>query len=189
MTQHLSPHLIRRMLVLVAATATLIMVIAGCTSGGSDDDGHHPDEHGPSEHYSAPPGLPAGDPATVLTTALAAIFSWEPVTDDSPTDALARAQDHLTGEALASARAPGRGVRASAQWQGWRTSGDLISARVENAQATITSPGRAIGQATVIQTILHRGGGATPYRHVTALVRMALVDGQWKLAAYPDLTE
>lgn len=185
MTQRLSP---RRPLAVLAVAVALLVAIAGCT-GNAADDGHQADEHGPHEHYSAPPGLPAGDPATVLTTALAAIFSWEPVTDDSPTDALARAQAHLTGDALTSAREPGRGVRASAQWQGWRTSGDLISARVTDAQATITSPGKAFGRARVIQTVLHLSGGSTPYRTFTVTAQLRLVHGTWKLANYPDTAE
>lgn len=187
MRQHLSPKLARLLAVLAAAVA-LIMAIAGCTS--TDNEPSATDHDHLHEHYSAPPGLPTGETATVLTTALSAMFSWEPVTDDSPTDALRRATPHLTGEALKSAQSPdARGVRSSAQWAGWRASGDLITARVSDAQATTTGPGKAFGRATVTQTVLHLNGGSTPYRSFTVTARLRQDADVWKLATYPETAE
>jgi Mce-associated membrane protein len=118
------------------------------------------------------------------------MFSWEPVTDDSPTDALRRATPHLTGEALKSAQTPdARGVHSSAEWAGWRASGDLITARVSDAQATVAGPGRAFGHATVTQTVLHLNGGSTPYRSFTVNAQLRQDEGVWKLATYPETAE
>ncbi|MBA4023914.1 MAG: hypothetical protein C0482_16265 [Gordonia sp.] len=186
MRQHLSPNAARPLAALATAVA-LIMAIVGCTS---TNEPSATGQDRPYEHYSAPPGLPAGDPATVLTTALAATFSWEPVTDDSPTDALRRAVPHLTGDALKSAQTPDvRGVRSSAEWTGWRASGDLITARVTDAQATISRPGTAFGRAVITQTVLHLNGGSTPYRTFTVTAHLRQVQGTWKLATYPDNAE
>ncbi len=178
------------------STTTLVVVftvlaLIGITAcgAGSDELAHTEHEHG--EHYTAPPGIVDADaPSGALTRALSAIFSWEPVTDDSPTDALRRAAPHLTGDALRSAQAPdARGVRTSAEWAGWRASGDLITARVDSAQATITSPGKAFGRATVTQTVLHLDGGSTPYSSFTVTAQLRQVEGTWKLATYPDNAE
>lgn len=189
MRQHLSPKLARLLTVLATAVA-LIMAIAGCTSTSTDSEPSATDHDHLHEHYSAPPGLPTGETATALTTALSAMFSWEPVTDDSPTDALRRATPHLTGEALKSAQAPAvRGVRSSAEWAGWRASGDLITARVSDAQAAITGPGKAFGRASVTQTVLHLNGGSTPYRSFTVTVQLRQDKDVWKLAAYPETAE
>lgn len=174
---------------LAAVIAVMALLgIAACGSGG--DDGHtHDHEHG--EHYTAPPGIvDAQAPSGALTRALSAIYSWEPVTDDSPTEALRRAAPHLTGDALRSAQAPdASGVRTSAEWAGWRTSGDLITARVTDAQATLTSPGKAFGRATVTQTVLHLNGGSTPYSSFSVTAQLRQVEGTWKLATYPDNAE
>lgn len=170
----------------------LILAALGIAACGSDTKDHPAaEQHDHGEHYTAPPGLiNAQEPAGALTTAAAAIFSWEPVTDDSPTDALRRAIPHLTGDALTSARTPDvRGVRTSAEWAGWRTSGDLITARVTDAQATISSPGTAFGRATVTQTVLHLNGGSTPYRSFTVTAQLRRVESAWKLATYPDNAE
>ena len=174
-----------------AVAVLTVLALIGITACGSGDDHPPHTEHEHGEHYTAPPGLVDADaPSGALTKALAAIFSWEPVTDDSPTEALRRAAPHLTGDALRSAQAPNAsGVRTSAEWAGWRASGDLITARVDSAQATITSPGTAFGRATVTQTVLHLNGGSTPYRSFTVTAQLRQVEGTWKLATYPDNAE
>ena len=176
----------------LALALVLVMAALGIAACASDTKDHPAaEQHDHGEHYTAPPGLiNAQEPAGALTTAAAAIFSWEPVTEDSPTDALRRATPHLTGEALKSAQTPdARGVRSSAEWAGWRTSGDLITARVTDAQATISRPGTAFGRATVTQTVLHLNGGSTPYRTFTVTAHLRQVQGTWKLATYPDNAE
>lgn len=174
-----------------AVAVVTVLALLGITACGSGDDHPPHTDHEHGEHYTAPPGLVDADaPSGALTKALAAIFSWEPVTDDSPTEALRRAAPHLTGDALRSAQAPNASrVRTSAEWAGWRASGDLITARVDSAQATITSPGTAFGRATVTQTVLHLNGGSTPYRSFTVTAQLRQVEGNWKLATYPDNTE
>ena len=174
-----------------AVAVLTVLALLGITACGSGDDHPPHTEHEHGEHYTAPPGLVDADaPSGALTKALAAIFSWEPVTDDSPTEALRRAAPHLTGDALRSAQAPNAsGVRTSAEWAGWRASGDLITARVDSAQATITSPGTAFGRATVTQTVLHLNGGSTPHRSFTVTAQLRQVEGTWKLATYPDNAE
>ncbi len=175
----------------VAVTVLTVLALLGITACGSGDDHPPHTDHEHGEHYTAPPGLvDAQAPSGALTKALSAIYSWEPVTDDSPTDALRRAAPHLTGDALRSAQAPNAsGVRTSAEWAGWRSSGDLITARVTDAQATLTSPGTAFGRATVTQTVLHLDGGSTPYSSFTVTAQLRQVQGTWKLATYPDNAE
>lgn len=172
-----------------AVAVLTVLALLGVTACGSGSDGPPPAEHG--EHYTAPPGIvDTQAPSGALNRALPAIFSWEPVTDDSPTDALRRAIPHLTGEALKSAQTPAaRGVRSSAEWAGWRASGDLITARVTDAQATIFRPGTAFGRAVITQTVLHLNGGSTPYRTFTVTAHLRQVQGTWKLATYPDNAE
>lgn len=175
-----------------AVAMLTVLALLGITACGSSDDEHtHADHHEHGEHYTSPPGIVDADaPSGALTRALSAIYSWEPVTDDSPTEALRRAAPHLTGDALRSAQAPdASGVRTSAEWAGWRTSGDLITARVTDAQATLTSPGKAFGRANVTQTVLHVNGGSTPYRSFTVTAQLRQVEGTWKLATYPDNAE
>lgn len=174
-----------------AVAVLTVLALLGITACASSDDHRPHTDHEHGEHYTAPPGLvDAQAPSGALTRALAAIFSWEPVTDKSPTDALRRAAPHLTGDALASAQTPdARGVRTSTEWAGWRSSGDLITARVTDAQATLTSPGEAFGRANVAQTVLHLNGGSTPYRSFTVHAQLRQVEGTWKLATYPDNAE
>lgn len=173
------------------AAVFVVLALLGITACGSGDDEQPHTDHEHGEHYTAPPGLvDAQAPSGALTKALSAIYSWEPVTDDSPTEALRRAAPHLTGDALRSAQAPNAsGVRTSAEWAGWRSSGDLITSRVDSAQATITSPGKAFGRATVTQTVLHLDGGSTPYSSFTVTAQLRQVEGIWKLATYPDNAE
>lgn|GEM_PF-6179094 len=172
-------------LLLAALLAALALTACGSDSPADRD---HSASAGHGEHYSAPPGLTQGQPDTALTSVLTTVFSWEPVTDESPTDALQRAIPNLTGQALASAQQPDRKVRVSAEWNQWRTSGDLITARVENIQITSINPTRAVARATVIQTVLHLDGGSTPYRTLTAQTELTVTDGQWKVSTYPTTT-
>jgi len=115
------------------------------------------------------------------------MFSWEPVTDTSPTDALRRTSDQLTGAALRSAQSTTR-VRTSAEWQAWRAAGDLLTARVDGTQVTPITSDKAMGRATVTQTVLHLDGGSTPYQRFTATAQLVRTGTGWKLATYPDTT-
>jgi len=169
--------------------AVLLLTLAGVSAAAcSSTDGSTPSPESHShEPYTAPPGvLDADGPDAVMTRALSSIYSWEPVTDTSPTDALRRTSDQLTDAALRSAQTPGAGVRASAEWSAWCQAGDLVTARVTDPHTTIVSPTKAFGHATVIQTVLHVDGGATPYQRFTANVQLAHTPGGWKVSTYPS---
>lgn len=179
----------RALCALVAVTA-LLSGAAACSSGGDDQHGAPPAHSHSDEDYHGTPGLPdAHGPTGVLTTALGQMFSWEPVTDAGPTDALIRTKPMLAGAALASANAPAHPqVRMSAEWASWRASSDLVTARVDSAQATTITPDKAMGRATVTQTVLHLDGGSTPYQRFTVTTQLVHTSGGWKLATYPDIT-
>lgn len=170
---------------LVVLAIVLIAALAGC-SGSSDDTteptpGH--DDHG--EHYSTPPGLPdRAEPIGVFTTTVTTMFSWQPATDTSPTDALRRTRATLTGQALASADSTAT-VRPSAQWGAWKQSLDVVTARVDNASAVLISPQKASARGTVTQTVLGIDATVTSYRKFTVTADLVRVDGHWKVATYP----
>lgn len=173
-----------------AGTALALLVSAAACS--SDDSHHSPAPSSPHSHsdedYSGTPGLPdAGAPTGVLSTALTTMFSWEPVTDASPTDALRRTSDQLTGTALRSAQSTAQ-VRGTVEWAAWRDAGDLLTARVDDAHTVALSPDAVMGRATVTQTVLHLDGGSTPYQRFTTTTRLVRTAGGWKLATYPDIT-
>lgn len=173
----------------IAAILVVMLIAVGCGSDGQT--GSTPSTaHQHDEDYSGTPGLAdAAAPTGVLTTALTTIFSWEPVTDTSPTDALGRSATQLTGAAAASARDGNRAqLRTSVEWTAWHDAGDLITARVEGAQATMLGPTKAIGRATVTQTVLHLDGGSTPYQRFTAAAELVRTADGWKLATYPTIT-
>lgn len=173
----------------IAVILVVMLVAVGCGSNEPESTPTTGQAHNHDEDYTGTPGLPDADaPTGVLNTALSAIFSWEPTTDSSPTDALARSSNYLTGAAATSARDTTNTVRASAEWGAWRQAGDLITARVDNAQATVINPAKAVGRATVIQTVLHLDGGSTPYQRFTAAVELVRTADGWKLATYPDIT-
>lgn len=173
----------------IAAILVVMLIAAGCSS--DDQTGTPPNTaHQHDEDYSGTPGLAdAAAPTGVLNTALTTIFSWEPVTDTSPTDALQRSAPQLTGAAAASARDGNRAqIRTSVEWTAWHDAGDLITARVEGAQATLLNPDKAVGRATVTQTVLHLDGGSTPYQRFTAAAELVRTADGWKLATYPTIT-
>ncbi|ACY24052.1 hypothetical protein Gbro_4939 (plasmid) [Gordonia bronchialis DSM 43247] len=176
-----------RTAVIMGSLAAVLIVLAGCGGDVEESGEHAGDVH---EHYSSAPGLIDRDePAGVLTAALAAIYSWEPVTDTSPTDGLRRAAPFLTGDALASAQSPpASGVRVSADWAAWRSSGDLITARVDEPRISRIGPTTVLGQARVVQTVLAIDGASTPLDTFTATTRLKLTDGHWKVATYPSIT-
>ena len=177
MNHHRHHHL------LVVLAIVLIAALAGCS--GSDDTAEPAHDHDHGEHYSSPPGLPdRAEPIGVFTTTVTTMFSWQPATDTSPTDALRRTRATLTGRALASADSPAT-VRPSAQWGAWKHSLDVITARVEGAAAVLISPQKASAHGTVIQTVLGIDATVTSFRKFTVTADLVRVDGQWKVATYP----
>ncbi|QHD88468.1 hypothetical protein GR168_23605 (plasmid) [Gordonia sp. JH63] len=177
MNHHRHHHL------LVVFAIVLIAALAGCS--GSDDTTEPAHDHDHGEHYSSPPGLPErAEPIGVFTTTVTTMFSWQPATDTSPTDALRRTRATLTGQALDSANSPAT-VRPSAQWGAWKQSLDVITARVDNASAVLISPDKASARGTVIQTVLGIDATVTSFRKFTVTADLVRVDGQWKVATYP----
>ena len=168
---------------LVVLAIVLIAALAGCS--GSDDTTEPAHDHSHGEHYSSPPGLPdRAEPIGVFTTTVTTMFSWQPATDTSPTDALRRTRATLTGQALASADSSAT-VRPSAQWGAWKQSLDVITARVEGASAVLISPDKASARGTVIQTVLGIDATVTSFRKFTVTADLVRVVGQWKVATYP----
>ena len=151
-----------------------------CGTSNTDTVPRHDDDYG-----TVVPGVPdRGSAESILTQTLSTIYSWQPGSDRSPTDALIRAKQFLTGAALSAAEVTST-VRASAEWGAWDRSGDVITAVVTRAQAIPRANGEAIGTAVVMQTVMHRDGGTTPYRTFTATTELRQEDGNWKLATYP----
>ncbi|MFT4398107.1 hypothetical protein ACLTEW_24590 [Gordonia lacunae] len=168
---------------LVVLAIVLIAALAGCS--GSDDTTEPAHDHDHGEHYSSPPGLPdRAEPIGVFTTTVTTMFSWQPATDTSPTDALRRTRATLTGQALDSANSSAT-VRPSAQWGAWKQSLDVITARVEGASAVLISPDKASARGTVIQTVLGIDATVTSFGKFTVTADLVRVDGQWKVATYP----
>lgn len=185
-----TPRRARRLLLTVFAllAAVAVIAVAGC---GRDDTPAAPSSGDIDEHYQHTPGpADAAEPSGVLREVLGVIFSWEPVTDSSPTDALRRAAPQLSGDALRSATAPpATGVRQSPEWGAWRSASDLIVARVDNARATLITADRALGQATITQTVLGVNGSSTLYQRLSATTQLTRVRGQWTVSTYPQTTE
>lgn len=180
----------RLMLAVTALLAALsLAAVAGC--GHDDNPAASPSSGDVDEYYAGPPGpADAAEPSGVLRQVLGVIFSWEPVTDSSPTDALRRAAPQLSGEALRSATAPpATGVRQSPEWGAWRTASDLIVARVDDARATLITADRALGHATITQTVLGVNGSSTVYQRFSATTQLTRVRGQWTVSTYPQTTE
>lgn len=171
------------------ARALIVVVLAGLLAiAGCSDDGASPSNPSQSEHYEpGDSGLPAGTPATVFTEALTAIFTWEPVTQASPTDALAGAKKYLTGKALADAESTAR-VRTSADWSAWRANQDIVTAVVGKPEVVEHPDGTASARATLTQIVQHLDGTTTPYTRSTASAQLLRVGPTWKLSTYPDLT-
>ena len=177
MNHHRHHHL------LVVFAIVLIAALAGCS--GSDDTTEPAHDHDHGEHYSSPPGLPErAEPIGVFTTTVTTMFSWQPATDTSPTDALRRTRATLTGQALDSADSTAT-VRPSAQWGAWKHSLDVITARVDNASAVLISPQKASAHGTVTQTVLGIDATVTSYRKFTVTAELVRIDGHWKVATYP----
>ncbi|WP_338857867.1 hypothetical protein WDY80_23530 (plasmid) [Gordonia hongkongensis] len=177
MNHHRHHHL------LAVIAIVLIAALAGCS--GSDDTTEPAHDHDHGEHYSSPPGLPErAEPIGVFTTTVTTMFSWQPATDTSPTDALRRTRATLTGQALDSANSSAT-VRPSAQWGAWKHSLDVITARVDNASAVLISPQKASAHGTVTQTVLGIDATVTSYRKFTVTAELVHIDGHWKVATYP----
>ena len=163
-----------------AATALAVVLTLATAAACSESD--PPTAH--DDYGTVTPGVPdAGSVDQVFTQALSTIYSWQPTSDRSPTDALIRAKGFLTGDALRAAESDGV-VRPSAEWGAWARSGDVVTVAIANAHTIDRVGGAATGSAVVTQTVLHRDGSTTPYATFTVTAELR-DQGGWKLATYP----
>ncbi|MGV9865714.1 hypothetical protein [Rhodococcus koreensis] len=165
---------------LVVAAVAVVLIVA--TNEGSETDagsGHDDHTHVETED-------PANaEPATVAERALAAMFSWQPVTDPSPGAAVTRALPWLGGDLAAQAqRPPATGIRPLPQWQPWKESGDIVSATAEASAPILTTAGRQVLPVTLTQTVLHGDGSTTPYATHQVRAVVDRTDTGWRLTEY-----
>lgn len=160
------------------SAVVLVVTLAGSSSdqqhGGRDDSGH---VDGPT------PGN--ADAATATQQALSAMFSWQPKNDSSPGAAATRALPWLGGELAASANTPpATGMRELPEWAAWRAAGDIVSASVLVTDNVDTTPGRAVCEAVVTQTVLHRDGTSTRYRQLKVRAVLESTSDGWRMTEY-----
>lgn len=164
----------------IALVAVVVALVLNLSGGDSSLEGAGTDAH---VHVDEAPG--DVEPEVVAQRALTAIFTWQPTVDESPGSAMQRAETWLTGRLAESAGAPrDPNVRLPAQWPGWRSSKDIVSATASPQEAVVRTDAKAIIPVTVTQTVLHADGTSTPY--TTETVRAVLVqtpDG-WKLSEF-----
>lgn len=166
----------------VAVAVTVVVSVSRDTPGG--------EQHGPgdAEHGIEGPMPEGADAHTAAVHALTAMFSWQPVVDESPGAGLVRARPWLTGELAATAdSSPGAtsGVRPLPDWQAWRESRDVIRAAVTEPTVTTTAvDGECLVAATVTQTVHHLDNTRTPYRRMTVSAVMRDTGNGWRLAHF-----
>ncbi|MFF2088599.1 hypothetical protein ACFVVM_32850 [Nocardia sp. NPDC058176] len=168
-------------LVLALVVLAVVLIIGRDTAELPSEPAHPPgDAH---THIEGPTPENSGA-ATTAQMALSAMFSWQPAVDDSPGTALSRAMPWLTGElAEAAAAGPATGVRPLAEWDGWRRSGDIVTAIVDADQPKTTADETVLA-ATVRQIVLHRDGSQTPYQRMDVTATVVKTPQGWRLASY-----
>ncbi|MEV0773643.1 hypothetical protein [Nocardia salmonicida] len=173
-----------RLTALAAACAATLALLTGC---GDTESSDHPHPPGDAHVHIEGPTPENADAGTAATMALTAMFSWQPMSDASTGAGLARAKPWLTGTLASSADAPpATGIRPLAEWAAWRASFDIVTANVTVDQ--IDGDGdvdqQALVRATVIQTVQHTDGSATPYRVMHVAAAMDRTNNGWRLASY-----
>lgn len=165
---------------LAALALTIMVVLAGCSSP-DPDPGNGADDH------TGTPGPQNSVLADVVTSWLTAVYSWQPGSDRSPTDALIRARQWATGT-LADPDPPRVSTRPDPQWQAWRSSGDVVTATIDDLDVIKQSPITATASARVSQIALHTDGDSTPLPKLTVTVSLKqLESGDWKVTDYREL--
>lgn len=168
----------------VPVVALVLMVVVGCTADGGDRDGSH--SHDDHSHELGPDmASPAEDVAAAW---LQTIYAWEPVSDESPTDALIRGRKWAAG-ALADPGPVVGEVRSTVpEWDAWRRSKDTLSASVSNIDVVAVTAHRAVVTAVVTQSVLHSDGDLTPFDKLDVTVTLEKSDqNQWKVLDYRQL--
>lgn len=165
----------------VAAVALiLLMVLTGCSSSPEQ-----PDAPGVDDHTQAP-GPQDSVIADVATSWLTAVYSWQPAADRSPTDALIRARRWATGP-LADPNPPRVSTRPDPQWEAWRSSGDVITATIDDLDVISTGM-TATTSARVSQVAMHADGDSSPIPRLKVTVSLKkLESGHWKVTDYRAL--
>lgn len=94
---------------------------------------------------SLPQGFSAASDDIALTAQLLVktMYAYEPATDNSPQDALARAQQYTTGQLHTAATTRREDYKPSPSWAGWAQSGDTITVavRVDSVEKTTETTG------------------------------------------------
>ncbi|MBF6341579.1 hypothetical protein IU450_37735 [Nocardia abscessus] len=179
MTRH---RTVLAVLCCVAAAVLAAVALAGPDHGDRPDTTSAPGDAEHSIHGLRPD---TAGPAEAAQQALAALFTWQPVTDATTGVALSRARPWLTGELARASQYPlATGVREPPYWAAWRRSGDIVTAHaVAPASPDCHRDGCTV-TAVVTQTVLHRDGTSTPYQvmHVNAATQHT--PEEWKLSDY-----
>lgn len=164
----------------IALVALVVTVVLNLNGGDSIVEGAGTDAHVLIDEASD-----AIEPDAVAQNALAAIFTWQPTVDESPGSAMQRAEEWLTGHLAESAGAPrDPNVRLPAQWSGWRSSKDIVSATAAPQEAVVRTDTKAIIPVTVTQTVLHTDGSSTPYTTNTVRAVVVQTSDGWKLSEF-----
>lgn len=145
-------------------------------------------DHG-SDHDHAIADPLAPDSADIDATAeqaLRTMFTWQPVSDTSPGDAVLRAQPWLGGQ-LAGASGRDTSVRPPPDWQAWKRSGDLVSATAAVIDSLSTSDTTAVRTVEVTQNVLRPTGDTARYATFTARAELARTENGWRVTGYTVL--
>ncbi|WP_407727640.1 hypothetical protein ACJEDT_25790 (plasmid) [Rhodococcoides fascians] len=127
----------------------------------------------------------ATDPASVATTVMSGVFSWQPAVQDSPWVALHDQRANLTGPmATAAAARQDPGPQPMPEWSAWSRSDDVVTAVTRlDGDPTIGSVNAAV-PVIISQTVQHTSGEITPYTTYTATVDLEHTDDGWKVSNY-----
>lgn len=175
----------RTLLTLLCCAAVAVLTIVALAGPERGDDSETTPAAGDAEHSIDGLGPDTAGPAEAAQQALAALFTWQPVTDASTGVALSRARPWLAGELARASQYPlATGVREPPHWAGWRRSGDIVTAHAVAQASPECHRDSCTVTVLVTQTVLHRDGASTPYQvmHVNAATQYT-TEG-WKLSDY-----
>ncbi|MBF6302441.1 hypothetical protein IU459_33610 [Nocardia amamiensis] len=175
----------RSILVLCGAAAAVLLAAAALAGPGRDTRTDTSTVVGDAEHAIHGPQPATASAPEAAEQALAAMFTWQPVTDTSPGAALPRARSWLAGDlARAADSPPAPGVRELPEWAVWRRSGDIVTAHADAEIANDCDWQHCTIVATVTQTVLHRDGTSTPYRDMRIHARTQHNTEGWRVTGY-----
>ncbi|ORM36223.1 hypothetical protein [Williamsia sp. 1135] len=179
----------------IAAIALVLGVIVWLMWPDNDTTGPaappqstHSDDHGSDhDHEIADPLDPQNaDINATAEQALRTMFTWQPVSDSSPGDAVLRAQPWLGGE-LANASGRDTSVRPPADWPAWQRSGDLVSASAVVIASVSTTDTKAVRTVQVDQNVMRPTGDTVAYSSFTARAELTRTDNGWRVTGYTVL--